>query len=202
MDCRTVRDRIAAWEDQELSPGETSQMREHLEHCSECMAFSQRIREQSRWLADLPPPALPELNEPDFWKSMDDRLSRELDQMQQIPLAGNQEDVIVWRRRRFSVPLPAVVAYAAALILAVLWGLDRTDETVMVQANSDSTVKMKEEPSLESTEVHDAPSEVDSSPTVQDVRDVEPPLLRPQRRVTVPPELIRPASYQPHRGNF
>ena len=46
MDCRTVRDRIAAWEDQELSPGETSQMREHLEQCPECMAFSQRIREQ------------------------------------------------------------------------------------------------------------------------------------------------------------
>ena len=36
MDCRTVRDRISAWEDQELSPGEASQMADHLAHCSEC----------------------------------------------------------------------------------------------------------------------------------------------------------------------
>ena len=133
---------------------------------------------------------------------MDDRLSRELDQMQQIQSVENGKGESVWRRRRFSVPLPAVLAYAAALILAVLWGLDRTDETVMVQASSESTVEAKEDALLESTEVQDAPSDVGLSPTVQDASDVESPLLLPQRRVTVPPELIRPVSYQPHRGNF
>ena len=202
MDCRTVRDRISAWEDQELSPGEASQMADHLAHCSECLAFSQRIQEQSRWLADLPPQALPELDDPDFWKPMDDRLAQELDRLEQGSLSVEEENASLWRQRRFSVPLPAVLAYAAALALAVWWGLEQTDEPVVVQANSGTSVEATDDTPLQSSEGVDSPSEILSTPTTQEPLESEPFILQPERRVTVPPELIRPASYQPHRGNF
>ena len=115
----------------------------------------------------------------------------------------------MWKRRTLpfgvSVVFGAItgcVGLCGGVGFGGLVGLEQTDEPVVVQANSGTSVEATDDTPLQSSEGVDSPSEILSTPTTQEPLESEPFMLQPERRVTVPPELIRPASYQPHRGNF
>ena len=38
MRCRSIKERLVAWQDRELSPGEEAQVAEHLAQCADCAA--------------------------------------------------------------------------------------------------------------------------------------------------------------------
>ena len=47
MRCRSVKERLVAWQDRELSPGEEAQVTEHLAQCADCAA-----RERALWAVE------------------------------------------------------------------------------------------------------------------------------------------------------
>lgn len=114
MECSEVRDRVAGWLDDELSPGELELMGQHLERCEACAQLVAALSEQ-----DLAPPPVPELDGEAFWAPMDAALARELDAAQAArEVAPAAPAAAPWRR---PVLLhPAVVALYAALLLLSL----------------------------------------------------------------------------------
>jgi len=133
MDCPTVRDLSIAFLESELSPGETEQVTEHIEHCVACAELMGRLASQEADLAGLPPAPDARLSTPGFWDRMDAALAAESARV----LAPPPPAVPVWRRPLQVSPL-GLVAYAAALMLAVAWGWmqhrDATDATARASA--------------------------------------------------------------------
>ncbi|MCB9687643.1 MAG: zf-HC2 domain-containing protein [Alphaproteobacteria bacterium] len=126
MECHEVRDRLVAWQDGELSPGETVQLEEHLDGCSDC-------RRHERRLADATP--RPELLRP----RMDQRvpahilaaLADRVDADSILAAARRPEPappphasrVASWLRAEARVPRGWMLVYAAVLFGAIGFGL-------------------------------------------------------------------------------
>jgi len=181
--------------DQELSPGESSQVEAHLGHCSDCTGLQQRFEAQASQLAVLPPDKARSAD-PRFWDRMDATLTDELDQFETV--YGRPGEPESWKRRRVSISMAAVLVYAAALLLAVWWGWSHSEpaDTASETAESPTT----ETPSPVVGEMVELGRPFPTGANL--VPRLDPSKLQPQPRVTVPPELIQPAAYMPHRGNF
>lgn len=116
MDCAGVSERTAAYLDGQLAPAETEQVDAHLEGCPDCVSLVEAMAGQ-----DFAPLTTTERGDicgaTDFWAAMDTALAPGLAQM--APACAVTQR---WTRRRIDLPLPMLLAYAAALSLAVVWG--------------------------------------------------------------------------------
>jgi len=116
MDCTGVNERIAAYLDGQLAPAETEHVDDHLEGCPNCVALVEAMAGQ-----DFAPLSTAEKNKicgaSDFWKAMDTSLAPALEQMAPVCAVTQR-----WTKRRVDLPLPMLLAYAAALSMAVVWG--------------------------------------------------------------------------------
>ncbi len=190
---------MSALVDGELSPGECSQFEDHIGQCEDCAELRDRFEAQGRVLQLLPPSPHPQMAEPGFWSPMDEALSGELDQLEARALEPGVQEARSWGERRFSVPLPAILAYAGALALAIWWGWSHSDadsSQALEAASPTTSVPVESSPAAE-PKVADGPS--GRLPVVE---SGESPVREQEPRVRVPPELVRPAAYRPHRGIF
>ena len=112
--CEIVRDRSAAWLDDELSAAETAVIAEHLEKCPECSALYEKLAQM-----DLRPPKLRLLPTDNYWSAMDNELSKAMEESSSPP----QRVLPVWQ----------VFALAAVLALAVLWGYQQNLQIVELE---------------------------------------------------------------------
>jgi len=100
--------------------------------------------------------------------------------------------------RRISIPIPAVFAYAAALSIAIWWGWTHQDRVTVGGAQQEAPVAepelVQEEETVLAQDVDQESAEIPSGEALHKLKE--------QPRVTVPPELIRPAAYAPHKGSF
>jgi anti-sigma factor RsiW len=112
MECRTAEDLMAGLIDDELSPGHHALLEEHLQHCHTCAGLLSQLAAQP-----LTPPPMPPMGD-DFWEKMNQVLVDEIEQTQLDPVAAQAAPpALRWR------PSPALIVYAAALMLALGWGL-------------------------------------------------------------------------------
>lgn len=115
MDCHEVEDRMAAWLDAELSPGEAELIARHLEHCPACAATMRRMEAQA-----FPRLHLPDVGAPGFWDRMDAVLDREQERRVEAEAAPAARAASGgWLRGEVRLPRATLLAYAALLVLAV-----------------------------------------------------------------------------------
>ena len=112
--CEIVRDRSAAWLDDELSPAETDVIAEHLEKCKECSTLYEQLS-----LIDIKPPKLRVVANDNYWAAMDRELSKAMDD------AGTP--------RKQVFPAWQVIALAACLILSIFWGYQQNMQVVELE---------------------------------------------------------------------
>lgn len=117
MDCPTVRSLAVAWLEGELAPGDTEQFDHHIEHCEACAGFVAALDAQRADLDALRPTPDPRLAAPGFWNAMDERLAEEMDRAYAEP----EKPAPAWQRPLRVSPV-GLIAYAAALLLAIGWG--------------------------------------------------------------------------------
>lgn len=169
MDCQTVRDLSIAFLEGELSTGQTDQVAEHIEMCERCAARLAQLDEQGPDLSALPPSLDPRLGQPGFWDRMEAAVAAEADEV----LAPPPPPVPFWRRPLRVSPL-GLLAYAAALVLAVGWGWLQQQDAALATAQAEA---MRE--------------------ALQQERR-----LAAQPPTPVRVEQYRPVSYTPRRGTF
>jgi anti-sigma factor RsiW len=115
MRCDEVRERLVAWDDGELSPGEATQVGEHVRGCRACAARGEALRSVT--------PVAPQWAVPDHvLRALHERVTGDVVHAAAAP--PEVPDPIVVRLHRFlrreaQVPMAAVVGYAALLLLAV-----------------------------------------------------------------------------------
>lgn len=167
MHCRAVQHRIVAWQDDELSPGESVQVAEHLASCSSCAAVEERLR--------LPP--------------LEDALVIP-PEIQARLAAATRADVLIAEARREdrATPFPAeawwrrwlvdavevpgwtVLAAAALLTLTAGWAVQMTLAYSGAQAEAEAAIAARTIPAAGTLET---------------------------RPGDLPPDQFQPASYQP-----
>ncbi len=115
MNCKSVRDLMSAYYDQELTPDVEAAVREHLEECPDCTQQLAEFAELSRLAADMRPPQVPA----GMWSSINASLN-----------AQNQGDVPidVPRRRISRIAIAATLLVAASTALVVYWNRHHADE--------------------------------------------------------------------------
>jgi hypothetical protein len=109
MACTEVSEKLAAWQDRELSPGEQVLVTEHLDRCERC-----RVRE--RRLSRANPGPMPRLSrevQGELWTRLDAALDDAASRPAAVPAPA---------RRPLPRPSAYQLAYAAALLAAILWG--------------------------------------------------------------------------------
>ncbi len=117
MDCDSFRDRVAPFVEGQLGPAESEQMGTHIDRCSHCadlitaldqQVFSPLTSEERTRICGVG----------GFWSDMDSVLAEQMGALH-APRSGSAP----WTRRRVAMPVPMIIAYAAALTLAVVWGM-------------------------------------------------------------------------------
>lgn len=115
MRCEEVRERLVAWDDGELSPGEATQVDEHVRSCRACAARDEALRAAT--------PSAPQWSVPDHvLRALHERVTGDIVlAAAALPEANVPVALRLHRflRREAQVPMAAVVAYAALLVLAV-----------------------------------------------------------------------------------
>ena len=142
MDCRTAEDLMAGLIDDELSPGHHALLKEHLQHCSACGELLERLAAQP-----LAPPAMSPMGEA-FWAKMDRTIADEFEQSEQdFAVEQLASPASKWR------PSPALIFYAATLMLALGWGLYSNhqlqiskEETAMLRDSLDRERRLSVQP--------------------------------------------------------
>lgn len=117
MDCDNTRDLAVPYLEQQLAPAQHDLIRDHLGACVDCSKYVQRLADQQATLDVLRPPADPRLADASFWGPMDEALAAHRATLTSTPAVS----VSFWRRRLEVTPL-GLMAYAAALLLALSWG--------------------------------------------------------------------------------
>ncbi len=116
MDCGTAHDLLVPWLDGELPPARVDDLATHVDGCARCARALDLLERQDAALRVIRP-HLPEAGDDAFWADMDQKLAPELDRLGGAPPAP----VPLWRRE-YRVGTVGLVAYAAALLLALGWG--------------------------------------------------------------------------------
>ena len=102
--CDVAIEKSVPWLEEQLSPAEMEQVGEHLASCPDCAALFERLETM-----DLRPPRTRLSLGPDYWKSMDKAINKEM----ALQWGGNR----VWLLTRKLVPI-------AALAIALMgWAL-------------------------------------------------------------------------------
>ncbi len=128
LDCQDIADRAAPWLDQQLSPGETELVERHLDGCAACRERLELLSEQR-----FERPRLVQVEAPDFWRAMDDRLAQEHERLLAERAAAGPTPTSWWKREiRLS---GASLAAAAALALS-LAGVSAWQAARAVQADA------------------------------------------------------------------
>lgn len=132
MDCTEVSGRIAAFLDGELAPGDIERFSSHIDGCESC-AHLVRTMEAQRFepLCSQEKEAI--CGTDGFWADMDSALSSHMDQM----VATGAVRAGPWHSRRVGMPVPAIVAYAAAMLLVVAWGVQQQDRAQTAEVASE-----------------------------------------------------------------
>ena len=132
MDCTSVKTRVAAFLDGELSPSETERFASHIEHCSSCFQIVLRMEKQHFTPLDAKEREAI-CGRVGFWGDMDSVLDTHLDQMVLAKTAPSGP----WFARRVTLPVPMIAAYAAAMLLAVAWGIQQQDRASTAELASE-----------------------------------------------------------------
>ena len=117
MDCTVVSSRIAAFIDGELAPADSERIATHIEFCEVCTQLIIRLEAQRFVPLDSDEKASI-CGRDGFWSDMDSVLVTHMDQM----VLAKTACLGPWHKRRVGMPVPMIVAYAAAMLLAVAWG--------------------------------------------------------------------------------
>lgn len=172
MDCAALKDRIAAYLDGQLGEAEQEMFEAHLACCPDCVCVTDTLATQA--FSPLNAETRDRVcGATDFWQDMDCALGPSLTEMAPICAITTR-----WTRRRLNLPLPIVMAYAAAFGLAVVWGTRH-----MVRA--DDAVQSLERMSTELNQERPLTAE---------------PQVRPRPRPR--PQPYRLVSHPPQRGTF
>ena len=127
-----VNSRLAAFLDGELAPAELSRFEMHIQGCDDCMQVVIKLEEQrfrplsSQERTDI-------CGRESFWGDMDSVLDTHLDQM----VLSKTACLGPWHTRRIGLPIPMIVAYAAAMVLAVAWGAQQRDRAMTAEVASE-----------------------------------------------------------------
>lgn len=140
MDCVFVRTRVAAFIDGELAPAEVEQFAVHIDRCTVCAELVVSIEAQ-RFMPLSTQEKSEMCGSPSFWSKMDASLCGELDQM----TMQHGSVVRPWYRRSVGMPAPMVVAYAAAMLLAVAWGIQQQERALAAEGSVEHLGKQLEQ---------------------------------------------------------
>lgn len=128
MDCTTVTSRVAAFLDGELSPGDGERFILHIEVCTPCAELVAKLEAQQ--FAPLQAEERERIcGRGEFWSDMDSVLCAHMDQM----VLSKTACLGPWYQRRVGMPMPMVVAYAAAMLLGVAWGLQQRERAAAAE---------------------------------------------------------------------
>ncbi len=132
MDCVVISSRIAAYLDGELAPAEVQQFSMHIERCEDCTQIVIQLEAQ-RFIPLSPQEQAAICGPTAFWGDMDSVLGAHMDQM----VVQHTVRLGPWYRRRVGLPVPMLVAYAAAMLLAVAWGMQQSDRAVAAEISAE-----------------------------------------------------------------
>ena len=122
MDCTTVSSRVAAFLDGEMDAGECQRFVLHIEGCEPCTRLVAKLEAQRfAPLSDGEKKSI--VGRTEFWCDMDSVLDTHMDQM----VLAKTACLGPWYSRRVGLPVPMIAAYAAAMVLAVVWGLQQQE---------------------------------------------------------------------------
>ena len=122
MDCSTVSSRVAAFLDGEMDASECERFVLHIEGCEPCTRLVAKLEAQRfAPLSDGEKEAI--CGRAEFWGDMDSVLDTHMDQM----VLAKTACLGPWYSRRVGLPVPMIAAYAAAMVLAVVWGLQQQE---------------------------------------------------------------------------
>lgn len=132
MDCSSVTLRIAAFLDDQLGESETEQFAMHIDACGDCAELIVRLERQrfSPLSAEVQQSIC---GRQEFWGDMEVVLDAHLDQMVLTKTAC----LGPWHSRRVALPVPMIAAYAAAMVLAVAWGVQQQDRAATAEMASE-----------------------------------------------------------------
>ena len=132
MDCVKTHERIAAFLDGELAPSEAEQISAHIERCPTCSTMLKSLSDQRfRPLSSDEKATI--CSSQGFWDDMDAVLCVQMDQMATPPSIR----VHAWYNRRIGLPAPMVAAYAAAMLLAVVWGMQQRERALAAEVSAE-----------------------------------------------------------------
>ena len=139
MDCVVVQSRVAAFIDGELAPAEAEQFTQHIERCTVCAQIVIRMEAQKFMpLSAREKQAV--CGTADFWASMDSGLLDELNQV-----GASRDRATPWYGRRVGLPAPMVVMYAAAMLLAIAWGVQQQERAELAEGSVEHLGKQLEQ---------------------------------------------------------
>lgn len=173
MDCDTMRELLVPLLEDELSPSQQQLAAHHLETCANCAALASRISSQDAALASLSPDRDPRLDDDAFWAPMNAAVDAAWD-------AGARADPPTGpalSRLEMRITPVGMIAYAAALLLALAWGWSNHLDAQQAAAQAD-VLRAEQQPP--------------ASPTATRVG------TQPSR--TAQP--YQPVRYTPRRGTF
>lgn len=132
MDCTMVTSRVAAFLDGALASSECERFVLHIEACTPCSRIVMEIEAQH-----FSPLTMEQKKEicgrEKFWDDMDSVLCAHMDQM----VLAKTACLGPWHRRQVGMPLPMVMAYAAAMLMAVGWGVQQRDRALKAEVASE-----------------------------------------------------------------
>jgi anti-sigma factor RsiW len=128
MHCTAVKQRLVAWRDEELSPGEAVRVEEHLARCPSCRALEMR-------LAAVTPE--PFLTVAPVSQAASDALARALDEVEDATEERSSEAPSAYSILDFSELAPHL-AWAVVVMLCLGWGLSRHATALSLQAQLDA----------------------------------------------------------------
>jgi len=132
MDCTMVTSRVAAFLDGALVSSESERFVLHIEACTPCSRIVMEIEAQ-RFVPLTGQQRQEICDREKFWDDMDSVLGAHMDQM----VLAKTACLGPWHRRRVGMPLPMVMAYAAAMLMAVAWGVQQRDRALTAEVASE-----------------------------------------------------------------
>jgi len=119
MHCAWVQDRLVAFADQELSPGEDSFVAEHISHCADCRELESQLRECSPEPSIAIPPEV--LNK--LAMAVDLAVSEEFDRPTVPVEPASTTRWARWLRRDRDLSNGAMLSYGVLFAACLGWGL-------------------------------------------------------------------------------
>lgn len=177
MRCAWVEQRLVAWRDDELSPGEATFVMEHVDRCPACAALDARLQDATPdpWLAP-PPDVLARMH-----AALDAAIERESNAEATRPAPRSVVNAsrigrwARWLRRDRDLSNASAIGYVALLAACFGWGLSNW---MAIETSAPGSMPEAAQASV-------------SAPT--DPRDMDPAASG----AAIPAEQYRPASWSP-----